>query len=368
MAQKLGRNDPCWCGSGKKYKKCHLNRESEPTLPFKAIDNAARAVWQHKQCLHPQAAVNVCNKVISAHTVQRSGTLGQIIDSTNHVRTFYPIRKDQEGRPILRSVGWRQASTFTGFCAKHDGETFAPLESAKFTGSEEQCFLVGYRALCHEVYQKSASLRANPVFRQLADRGHPVEVQAKLQKTYAVIDAGTRKGLASFQRLKAVMDEQLLKANYNGWSRVVVAFRGELCVASTGTVSPNRDLEGRQLQVAHDPHAVQESLLYGVVAVPGGGAVVLTWRSLEKAPKSFVESLLRKEKRSLPSLLVQFMFAYVENTYFSGAWWDSLPKVDRQHLQLLASISNPYYADFSYSLSEFVPWDVTETRVEEDAA
>jgi len=22
-ANKLGRNDPCWCGSGKKYKKCH---------------------------------------------------------------------------------------------------------------------------------------------------------------------------------------------------------------------------------------------------------------------------------------------------------------------------------------------------------
>jgi len=22
-AGKLGRNDPCWCGSGKKYKKCH---------------------------------------------------------------------------------------------------------------------------------------------------------------------------------------------------------------------------------------------------------------------------------------------------------------------------------------------------------
>lgn len=21
--EKLGRNEPCWCGSGKKYKKCH---------------------------------------------------------------------------------------------------------------------------------------------------------------------------------------------------------------------------------------------------------------------------------------------------------------------------------------------------------
>ena len=23
MSVKIGRNDPCWCGSGKKYKKCH---------------------------------------------------------------------------------------------------------------------------------------------------------------------------------------------------------------------------------------------------------------------------------------------------------------------------------------------------------
>lgn len=24
---KIGRNAPCWCGSGKKYKKCHLNED-----------------------------------------------------------------------------------------------------------------------------------------------------------------------------------------------------------------------------------------------------------------------------------------------------------------------------------------------------
>jgi uncharacterized protein YchJ len=23
MEGEIGRNDPCWCGSGKKYKKCH---------------------------------------------------------------------------------------------------------------------------------------------------------------------------------------------------------------------------------------------------------------------------------------------------------------------------------------------------------
>jgi len=40
--RKLGRNDPCWCGSGKKYKHCHMKQDSEaqrgcvtPTRPPK---------------------------------------------------------------------------------------------------------------------------------------------------------------------------------------------------------------------------------------------------------------------------------------------------------------------------------------------
>ena len=30
-AQKPGRNDICWCGSGKKYKKCHLPGDEKKT-------------------------------------------------------------------------------------------------------------------------------------------------------------------------------------------------------------------------------------------------------------------------------------------------------------------------------------------------
>jgi hypothetical protein len=28
-ATQLGRNDPCWCGSGKKYKQCHLKSDQK---------------------------------------------------------------------------------------------------------------------------------------------------------------------------------------------------------------------------------------------------------------------------------------------------------------------------------------------------
>jgi hypothetical protein len=38
---RLGRNDACWCGSGRKYKKCHL--EADLAAHRKAIESAAPA-------------------------------------------------------------------------------------------------------------------------------------------------------------------------------------------------------------------------------------------------------------------------------------------------------------------------------------
>ena len=48
----LGRNEPCWCGSGRKYKKCHLGREQLPLaervgwLYMKACQHALLTGWR----------------------------------------------------------------------------------------------------------------------------------------------------------------------------------------------------------------------------------------------------------------------------------------------------------------------------------
>lgn len=36
MNEKVGRNDPCPCGSGKKYKNCCIGKPVRKPLPFKA--------------------------------------------------------------------------------------------------------------------------------------------------------------------------------------------------------------------------------------------------------------------------------------------------------------------------------------------
>jgi len=40
---KLGRNDLCWCGSGKKYKKCHLESDMKKHSSFLASTCTSRS-------------------------------------------------------------------------------------------------------------------------------------------------------------------------------------------------------------------------------------------------------------------------------------------------------------------------------------
>ncbi|OQY28697.1 MAG: type I methionyl aminopeptidase [Candidatus Cloacimonetes bacterium 4572_55] len=46
--KKLSRNDPCWCGSGKKYKHCHLNLDRRKIGLFQRLSKKAQ-----KQPRHP---------------------------------------------------------------------------------------------------------------------------------------------------------------------------------------------------------------------------------------------------------------------------------------------------------------------------
>jgi hypothetical protein len=126
MELRLGRNDPCWCGSGKKFKKCHLNREAAPPRTIQEVIETGQMAYAQKLCLHPDAST--CKRgIIKAHSVQRNGGLSAIA-----VRgKVYGIRENNVGdlsktNGLLapKLVGAGNASTFTGMCGFHDDETF----------------------------------------------------------------------------------------------------------------------------------------------------------------------------------------------------------------------------------------------------
>lgn len=350
------RNAPCWCGSGLKFKKCHLSREKERPLHPSEIQRLIRQGFVQKHCLHPEAALGVCTKIIDAHTVQRAQTLEALIDSSNHVLSFNSSSADSKGIYKLQRVGWRQASTFTGFCEKHDSETFAPVENGPFKFTPETAFLLTYRALCHELFQKMSSERARIKLQPLIDRGLPPERQREIQHFFAVELAGVRSAIADLSAIKRIADKDLLARNYADWEFVCLAFSGPLCFATSGSTTPNQDLQGTHLQTLHEPNAQLEHLYVSVIADQKSPRVVLGWRAGHSAPRGLVESLLATPEPLLSAYFVQYVFAHLENVYFAADWWDALSMHDQTRIRELASNTNAYYYPPHYLDTPTVPW------------
>ena len=191
---RFGRNDPCWCGSGEKYKRCHLDRATQTPIQPWDVSKKFKQAFSTKTCLAPESWLNECQDRISrAHTVPKSGSLKRIARD-GHVYSFVPslenLRKNQ-GTLAPELLGIQKASTFTGFCAWHDRSIFAPLEQQKFYGTPEQCFLLGYRALAREFYTKRAATRLQGLHRDM-DKGkalaEQVQIQARAQPLNIALD------------------------------------------------------------------------------------------------------------------------------------------------------------------------------------
>jgi hypothetical protein len=132
------------------------------------------------------------------------------------VYSFIPdlenLMKDH-GVVAPKLVGTRRASTFTGFCSRHDDAIFAPLEKQVFSGTPEQCFLLGYRALTREIYTKDAAASLVDVRRQ-ADKGKTPEVQMKIQTYNLLHDIGLAAGLQDNQ----YYNQSMTKLSYENTS------------------------------------------------------------------------------------------------------------------------------------------------------
>jgi hypothetical protein len=328
----------------------------------KELANKFRRPFQRKRCLHPLASKANCgSRIIAAHTIQRAGAISRIIDASNHVLTFYPPEREADGRFKLHSRGWRDASTFMGFCNTHDAELFLDLETRPFVGDEKQCFLIGYRALSHEVYQKSAASAAHPILSANMDKGRAKEEQEQIQRGISVYAQGVQKGDEEINAIKKRYDTALTRDDLSDINSVVISFDGDISVASTGVVGPDFDIHGNRLQNLDDLSKDIEGLMFGVVSTVTGGAFVFSWPSDFKICTQFVESLLSESQTDMPSLLIEFMFGYVENTYFSKAWWDSLDKTKQTRISMLANTPVQYGHYINYSRMNFVNWRITGT-------
>lgn len=220
------RNAPCWCGSGKKFKKCHLRCDIQPKENlWDAVDVNRKAFSQKKCCARDVGLGNCDGGVIKAHTVSRGPNLAKIAKD-GHVLQYdvsIPERNKNGGKLSVKRIGIKSASVFYGFCEKHDRELFSCIENEVFTGRPDQCLAVAYRTLSRELYGKDAGAHLRETLRG-ADKGMQPYEQFMLQKMLDEIDTGDEAARRELKVTHGELTKALADARTDALSSIIFEF------------------------------------------------------------------------------------------------------------------------------------------------
>ncbi|PKQ19340.1 MAG: hypothetical protein CVT66_10580 [Actinobacteria bacterium HGW-Actinobacteria-6] len=360
MGEGALRNVPCWCGSRKKYKNCHMGRADDERVNPWEIEKEHVAGFTRRYCLAPEVWRHDCApKIVAAHTIPRSGSLLQIardgrVYSYKGAASF--ARLNETGGVIEpRLIGVSRASTFYGFCAKHDNSIFAPLENGPFVGSIEQCFLLAYRAQAKENYAKRGELETVGLVAEHADKGKPLGRQLEIQAIARAHAAAAEAAFRDNELIRREYEAALAKSDFSTTRAYVIEFDSTAPLQCSGGIYPEIDFSGKPLlnllELDSPLGMFTTSLFHG----GEGGVLVLSWLDNgEPAPWRFAESIADTSDADLWNAVVRFMFEFFENLCIDPEWWEGLS--DEQRVELNHRMTR-----------SAVPWDLrTPTRLTDD--
>lgn len=327
LNKKIGRNEKCWCGSGKKYKHCHLGREKASPPKLSDIIKHHNKTFNKKTCLCPDGWKTNCDgAIVKAHTVSKK-MLKKIADS-GHV---YGLVKDlgalvrNDGQLIFEKIGIQKASTFTGFCEKHDREIFKPIENKPFVITEEHMFLLAYRALSYEIFTKKAALENIPFMHQM-DAGKTTHEQFALQEFVKSCKLGFEAGMKDMRFIKASYDNILISKEFSKIKYYVVRIADLPCLMYSGCIYPTFDFHGNRLQKLACVNLKCEGISVSIIANDENeGMFVFAWIGKDNGPcDKFIHSFDILSPYAKAQAIIRFGFEFIENKYLNIGWWDDL--------------------------------------------
>lgn len=176
-------------------------------------------------------------RVIRAHSIQNNRILRRIA-SQGHVLSFTLVDALFSGD--LASVGRRQATTFTGFCSRHDTSLFSPIENGDYiTGNVEQNLVFAYRALARELVTKRTQIN---FFTRLAQ-----EFPENLP-LFAEMQLAAENSAEPLSGFKQRFDESLEMGDFSCLETRVIEFDVAYPLAVNSIFLPVKDFEGNTLQ------------------------------------------------------------------------------------------------------------------------
>lgn len=340
MTQKYKRNDPCWCNSGKKYKKCHghPSYKTKPALSEFMKDQSK--IYTQDKCYAPDALQHECSKkIIKAHTVSRSANL-KPISKNDHVYCFEANLGGMiktNGKLTITKKSIKKTSIFYGFCSQHDTELFKKID-LNFEISNEHIFLNHYRTLTRELYLKEKNSIFQSSKMKEYDKGMNIINQMIYQSQVDGLSIGTDIGERDLRQIKSVLDEKLISKDYTGMKYYALIIDSVPEIMSTGVWVVSSDFENNQLAdlsiLENNYNSMSVStLLYS----NNKGIILFSWEDTIDCPEciQFIEILNKLSNDEKVKAIVYWLFSVNENIYFSPDWWEALESSKKEQVSQL---------------------------------
>jgi hypothetical protein len=343
----LGRNDKCWCGSNLKFKHCHKDREREQPISKGEVIQYEQNMSKREACYAPQELKLECTNIIKAHTVSKSSGLSDIADNTNHVlglkQNLVSFQKSK-GKLRFEKIGINKASTFRGFCAKHDKQLFSCFEDISFIGTQEQCTALTYRSVAKEIYAKENALEVAGFIKKM-DQGKPLIFQINIQEHNFFYQLGLKAAINELYIIKNDVDSELLSRGNSSYNFLVIESSSSIPVVVSSVINPTQDFNGEPIQDLSDLSVKPEYLVFNAFSSAGKGFVVFSWLKKAKIIDRFIQSLLSIDNNEMYSYLVNFFFSSAENSFISPSWWEDLSDIQRNKIEELFNIGSDSFVD-----------------------
>lgn len=337
---KIGRNDPCPCKSGKKYKKCHGSMEekidiTDPNIPVQSIIERGVKAGHIKLCIHPDQSTCSGN-IIKAHSIQNNRILNKI-GRNGEVYMVKSAMTRHSFRMKFKLIGRKVATTFTGFCGYHDKMLFQSVEDTDYVGSEQQNFLFAYRVFSFEYHKKMEAQNASK--KRLDDKPSLVK-----NERYMAHLEGYDLAMRDNIRHKKIFDQALLNQDYDIVETVSFNLESAARFAVCSGFFLEYDLGGKRVNQLADLENGMKLLMVNVFPQHNRTIVLFSWLKEDSDTYSeFREQLLSLNSEEKIQILNNLIPAYCENVAYNPDYIDSWNEHEKKsYLQVFQqSIYNP---------------------------
>lgn len=338
LVKKYPKKKPCWCLSKLKFIDCHFNRDKKSPLSNEEIFKFQKKFFSEGLCLHRNVDSCKSPTSIQSHSISRKKSLSAIAEN-NHV---FGMKLEFKGKMEFKKIGLRQASTFAGFCEKHDSELFASFEKYDFEKTKKQFFDLCYRALCIEHYHmisiKNFMLNTKKYLDNNLDLVQQIEFQMAANSYVKFYEIGIKNSSNNKIRLEKNFLEHNHEDNLQHY--IFELEEGYPKFLSCTCVNLEFDLNGNRLQDLSKIDIIPKSLFINCVSFDNKGYFILSWfnENYEYGLK-IIDSIIN-EIHLIENKLFSLCFLYVHNTYVSPNWYENLSSRQKEELKEIQDFWN----------------------------